>query len=36
VLARLGSGEGVIVAQLDLAAQRAARQDFPALSHRVM
>jgi deaminated glutathione amidase len=36
VLARLGSGQGVIVAQLDLAAQRAARQDFPALSHRVM
>jgi len=36
VLARLGSGQGVIVAQLDLAAQRAARQDFPALSHRIM
>jgi nitrilase len=36
VLARLASGQGVIVAQLDLAAQRAARQDFPALSHRVM
>ncbi len=36
VLARLESGQGVIVAQLDLAAQRAARQDFPALSHRVM
>jgi deaminated glutathione amidase len=36
VLARLESGQGVIVAQLDLAGQRAARQDFPALSHRVM
>jgi predicted amidohydrolase len=36
VLARLPQGQGVIVAQLDLAAQRAARQDFPALSHRVM
>ena len=36
VLARLPEGQGVIVAQLDLAAQRAARQDFPALSHRVM
>jgi predicted amidohydrolase len=36
VLARLESGQGVIVARLDLSAQRAARQDFPALSHRVM
>jgi nitrilase len=36
VLARLPEGQGVIVAQLDLAAQRAARKDFPALSHRVM
>jgi nitrilase len=36
VLARLPQGQGVIVAQLDLAAQRAARQDFPALSHRIM
>jgi predicted amidohydrolase len=36
VLARLPEGQGVVVAQLDLAAQRAARQDFPALSHRVM
>jgi deaminated glutathione amidase len=36
VLARLPQGQGVILAQLDLAAQRAARQDFPALSHRVM
>lgn len=36
VLARLPAGPGVITARLDLAAQRAARQDFPALSHRVM
>ena len=36
VLARLPEGQGVVVAQLDLAAQRAARRDFPALSHRVM
>jgi len=36
VLARLPSGVGVIVASLDLAAQRAARQQFPALTHRTM
>jgi predicted amidohydrolase len=36
VLARLPEGPGVVVATLDLAAQRAARQDFPALSHRVL
>jgi predicted amidohydrolase len=36
VLARLPEGQGVVVATLDLAAQRAARQDFPALSHRVL
>jgi deaminated glutathione amidase len=36
VLARLGSGQGVIVATLDLAAQESARRDFPALSHRVL
>jgi predicted amidohydrolase len=36
VLARLPEGEGVVVAALDLAAQREARQEFPALSHRVM
>ncbi len=36
VLARLGAGQGVIVATLDLAAQQLARRDFPALSHRVM
>jgi len=34
VLARLRSGQGVIVASLDLEAQRTARRDFPALSHR--
>jgi deaminated glutathione amidase len=36
VLARKGAGQGVIVADLDLQAQRLARRDFPALSHRVM
>jgi deaminated glutathione amidase len=36
VLARLGAGEGVVVATLDLAAQQLARRDFPALSHRVL
>jgi len=36
VLARASEGQGVIVAALDLAAQRTARQEFPALSHRVM
>lgn len=36
VLSRLASGEGVIVAKLDLRAQQSARRDFPALSHRVM
>jgi predicted amidohydrolase len=36
VLARLSGGQGVIVAKLDLTAQQTARQDFPALSHRVL
>jgi len=36
VLARLRSGQGVIVASLDLEAQRTARRDFPALSHRAL
>ena len=36
VLARLSTGQGVIVARLDLAAQQLARRDFPALSHRVL
>jgi nitrilase len=36
VLARLPTGQGIVVAELDLEAQRTARRDFPALSHRVM
>jgi nitrilase len=36
VLARLAAGVGVVVAELDLEAQRTARRDFPALTHRVM
>jgi nitrilase len=36
VLARLSGGQGLIVAELDLGAQHAARHDFPALSHRIM
>jgi predicted amidohydrolase len=36
VLARLSGGQGVIIAELDLEAQRTVRRDFPALSHRVM
>jgi deaminated glutathione amidase len=36
VLSRLGAGQGVVVATLDLAAQQLARRDFPALSHRVL
>lgn len=35
-LARRPSGEGVIVAELDRAAQAEARAQFPALRHRVM
>jgi len=34
VLARRRAGEGVVVADLDLAAQREARQKFPVLEHR--
>jgi nitrilase len=34
VLARLPAGEGVVVADLDLAAQSLARSRFPALQHR--
>jgi deaminated glutathione amidase len=34
VLARRRKGIGVVIADLDLAAQRAARTRFPALSHR--
>jgi nitrilase len=36
VLARLGSGIGVVVAELDPAAQADARRHFPALTHRRM
>jgi nitrilase len=36
VLARLPTGQGIVVADLDLEAQRTARRDFPALSHRVL
>ena len=36
VLARLPEGNGVIVAELDLAAQDEARRNFPALTHRVL
>jgi nitrilase len=36
VLARLPQGVGIVVAELDLEAQRTARHDFPALTHRVM
>ena len=36
LLGRLGSGEGVVLGQLDLAAQEAVRRDFPALAHRVL
>jgi nitrilase len=36
VLARLPSGEGIVIAELDLDAQQAARREFPALAHRVM
>jgi nitrilase len=36
VLARLASGEGIVIAELDLDAQQAARREFPALTHRVM
>ncbi|MGA8706861.1 MAG: carbon-nitrogen hydrolase family protein [Steroidobacteraceae bacterium] len=36
VLGRLRSGQGIVVADLDLEAQRCVRRDFPALSHRVM
>ncbi|HEY4973585.1 MAG TPA: carbon-nitrogen hydrolase family protein, partial [Steroidobacteraceae bacterium] len=36
VLARLGAGVGVLIAELDLAAQAEARRNFPALTHRLM
>ena len=36
VTARLSSGNGVVVAELDLEAQEQARRNFPALTHRVL
>jgi nitrilase len=36
VLSRLESGVGVVIAELDLAAQAQARRNFPALTHRLM
>jgi len=36
VLQRLSSGEGLVVAPLDLAAQAETRRNFPALRHRVL
>jgi nitrilase len=36
VLARLPAGSGVLVAELDLAAQAEARRNFPTLTHRVL
>jgi predicted amidohydrolase len=36
VCAELAEGEGVVSASIDLAAQAAARQKFPALKHRVL
>jgi predicted amidohydrolase len=36
VLSRLSRGVGVVIAELDLAAQAEARRNFPALTHRLM
>jgi nitrilase len=36
VLGRLTSGVGVVIAELDLAAQAEARRNFPALTHRLL
>ena len=36
VLARLPRGSGVVVADIDLAAQARVREEFPALEHRVL
>ena len=36
VLSRLESGVGVVIAELDLAAQAEARRNFPALTHRLL
>jgi predicted amidohydrolase len=36
VLSRLEGGVGVVIAQLDLAAQEETRRNFPALTHRLL
>src|SRR5579863_3259836 len=36
VLSRLGSGVGVVIAELDLTEQAQARRNFPALTHRLL
>lgn len=36
VVSRLAEGNGVVVAELDLAAQAETRRNFPALTHRVL
>ena len=36
ILAQQDSGDGVICAAIDLAAQAEARRSFPALEHRVL
>jgi len=36
VLSRLDAGVGVVIAQLDLAAQAETRRNFPALTHRLL
>ena len=36
VRARLSSGTGVVIAELDLAAQAETRRNFPALTHRLL
>jgi predicted amidohydrolase len=36
VVSRLPQGSGIVVAELDLAAQAQARRNFPALTHRVL
>jgi nitrilase len=36
ILGRLPRGSGVVVADIDLAAQARVREEFPALEHRVL
>ena len=36
VLARRPSGAGIVVAEVDTAAQNGVREGFPALKHRVL